>query len=122
MIYATIEIVIFIVDFKWLSDLEVSHANRFDRRIFFDGSKIFYDQHDYSASSNCIILYCNITKGIIEQIQDWYVQPNIMLGSHCRAIRYGRPEIPRPAKDGSRIARNWSHGSGNLALDKINYK
>ena len=49
MIYATIEIVIFIVDFKWLSDLEVSHANRFDRRIFFDGSKIFYDQHDYST-------------------------------------------------------------------------
>ena len=45
-----------------------------------------------------------------------------MLGSHCRVIRYGRQEIPRPAYDDSRIARNGSHGSGNLSLDKINYK
>ena len=45
-----------------------------------------------------------------------------MIGSHCRVIRYGRQVIPRPAKDGSRKARNGSHGSGNLALDKINYK
>ena len=43
-----------------LSDFEVSCGNRDDRRTYFDGSKIVYDQHDYFFNrGNRFISYCN---------------------------------------------------------------